>query len=302
LAFGNIALPIAAGAVWFRHGRLDPGASFSFTSTLGLGLLLASIWGVLAQLLIVFANDYADRDADGLGPGSLVSGGSRVLVRKELPAASLRRAALGVALLLFVASWTLPFVPGSAAASWTHALAVSLAALSTGALIWTYSYPPIAASYRNGGALLQGVGVGVGLPLVGALFQGFDPISQPMTFPWPLAAAGILLATAGNWMTALPDFDADTAAEKRTRVVRKSPARVRDEAISLSLLGGLAITALSTDWASPMQLGIVVALVAGALAVAAVGRRAPASLGAVVPALAFNSGMWVLAVGLCVVG
>lgn len=301
LAFGNIGLPIAAGAVWAHLGIAGDRPSLGDGAFSLRGLLLALVWGVLAQLWIVFSNDYADRDADGLGPGSLVSGGSRVLVRGEISPTALRRAAGTMALLLLASAWPLSFALGGGSTLLRTGPGVTVAGAGTLALTWAYSYPPIRASYRNGGALLQGVGVGIGLPIVGALFQGFRIIDDAARFPWGLVLAGAALATAGNWMTALPDAVADQAAGKRTRVVRKGGERVRVEAVALSALAGLALSFQLTTWLSPLQLALAATIVGVGIAVASYGAERPTQIVPVVVALAFNSAIWAMGLALALV-
>src|SRR5690606_7351211 len=85
LAAANVAVPLILGEVlaYAAHGR------FSWGLFGAVGLL-----GFLNQLFIVFANDFADREADALNPSpTIVSGGSRVIQEGKLPPQALRKAA-----------------------------------------------------------------------------------------------------------------------------------------------------------------------------------------------------------------
>jgi 1,4-dihydroxy-2-naphthoate octaprenyltransferase len=229
LAHGNIAPPILFGVA----------LACSTTGVLDrTGLVLALIFGVLDHLVIVFGNDLADVDADRQSEGAtLVSGGSRVLVDGTLSRNSLRmalRVAVG-ALLLFagLASLKAPLLFG-----------LALAAL---ALLWLYSGAPVRASYRGGGALLQGLGVGVVLPLVGWSLQA--PESLPS---WLSLAPPLVLATMGNVLTAMPDAEGDRRAEKRNVASRYG---VRVAAWVSALGNGIAIALGAALFASTPEEG-----------------------------------------------
>jgi 1,4-dihydroxy-2-naphthoate octaprenyltransferase len=214
LAHGNIAPPILFGAALGAQpsGHLDAAM-----------LAWALGFGLLDHLTIVFFNDVADLDADRqqVDP-TWVSGGSRVLVEGALTPAQLSRAAASTALGLVALSLALaasrPAMP-------------CLAALAL-LLLWLYSGRPARLSYRGGGAILQGLGVGVVLPLVGFASQrpGLPPLSA--------LAPSFLLGVAGNVLTAMPDAEADRAADKRTLAARRGP---HIAAWASALLGALAI-------------------------------------------------------------
>ena len=214
LAHGNIAPPILFGAALGAQPSGDLDAAM-LCGALG--------FGVLDHLTIVFFNDVADLDADRLQDApTFVSGGSRVLVEGALAPAQLSRAAglaalglVGLSLALGLARPAMPMLAG-------------LALL----LLWLYSGRPARLSYRGGGAFLQGLGVGVVLPLVGFA-------SQRSGLPPPAALApSFLLGLAGNLLTAMPDAEADRAADKRTLAARRG-AHVA--AWASALIGALAI-------------------------------------------------------------
>ena len=170
-----------------------------------------ALWGVLDQLFIVFANDYADRDHDG-DARTPFSGGSGVIREGKIAAAALKRAALvAYALLGLVSGWL----------AWTGTVWMSVLWIAAGALLWLYSFPPVRMSYRGHGEWLQALGVGGVLPLVGFAGQA----GTLDAFPWIALPATLTLGFAGNVATALPDLDVDRRARKRTWPVRFGRAR-----------------------------------------------------------------------------
>ncbi len=248
LAHANIAPPILLG-VAFAHAMgfaLDP-----------VRLAFALAFGVLDHLFIVFANDYADRDADELHETpTAFSGGSRVIQDGLLTPGQLRRAAwisaAGLLVLSGAAALVLeaPFLP-----------ALAVAAL---VLLHAYSFPPLRLSYRGFGEVLQGVGVGIVLPLVGWTCM----TSQLADVPVEALAPLFLLAFASNIITSLPDVHADRAANKLSWPVRRGERTARRDALVLTAIGVLIATQvgppLEVEWqvlvaAAPM-LSLLIAL------------------------------------------
>jgi 1,4-dihydroxy-2-naphthoate octaprenyltransferase len=213
LAAANVAVPLILGQAlaYAAHAR------FSWPLFGAIQLL-----GLLNQLFIVFANDFADREADAINPSpSVVSGGSRVIQEGKLEAEDLRKAAramlvamlvLAVVLALFDRLWWLPAL-----------------VLAGAALLWAYSFPPLRLSYRGQGELLQGLGVGVILPVIGFYAQAgsFEAL------PWLGLLPCFLLAYVGNLLTALPDYPGDRAANKRTYPVRFGQFDARRHALEM---------------------------------------------------------------------
>ena len=228
LAQVNIALPLLLGqaAAWHVERAFEP-------FWLGAGIL----WGVLDHAFIVYANDYADRDFDTL-VRTPISGGSGVLAEGKLAPAQLRRAAsVSVALLL---GWSLALA--CLGRLWTPVYA-----LFAFALLWLYSFGPARLSHRGGGELLQGVGIGVGLPSLGYYLQCggfFAPL-------WVLLP-GTVLGVGGNVLTSLPDLEVDQNAGKRTWSVRfgiSNARRVTSACIAFATLGVFA-------WTPDLSIGV----------------------------------------------
>jgi 1,4-dihydroxy-2-naphthoate octaprenyltransferase len=196
LAHVNIVVPLLLGhvAAWHVTGSFD-----------ARWLAAALVWGLLDHLFVIFANDYADRNSDS-GRRTLLSGGSGVIPQGKLAAHQVARAAQLSGFLLLSYSCGLALV----GRTWTP-----LYGLAAILLIWLYSFPPVRLSYRGGGELLQGVGIGVGLPSL-AYYMQTEIAFAPGWVIWPAA----LLGVCSNVLTALPDVEDDTRAAKRTWPVR----------------------------------------------------------------------------------
>ena len=196
LAHVNVAVPLILGqaAAWHITAR------FSW-----YWFAAAFLWGVLDHLFVIFSNDFADRKADSV-QRTILSGGSGVIAEGRLTSRQVKRAAQGAVIVLLVYSCLLAV----AGRGWTPAY--GLAAIL---LLWVYSFPPIRLSYRGGGELLQGIGMGIGLPSLGYYLQT-EVLFAPGWVIWPAA----LLGVCSNVLTALPDVEVDTRAGKRTWPVR----------------------------------------------------------------------------------
>jgi 1,4-dihydroxy-2-naphthoate polyprenyltransferase len=217
LAHANIAPALLLGQALAY--RLD--GRFSLTA-----LAYVHLFGVLDHLFIVLANDYADREAD-TSERTLVSGGSGVIVEGRVRAETVRRAAIaaGIALVL------LGLVHGPVM------LGFALAAI---ALMLAYSYAPLRLSYRGHGEWLQGLGVGLLLPWVGFYVQ-----SGSLAAPPGVLFGAVLLATASNVVTAMPDLASDARALKRTLPVRLGVRRSSRLAELGTLFGVLLLVILA---------------------------------------------------------
>lgn len=216
LAHANIAPPILLGQALavFQGAAFDP---FLFA--------LAHGFGVLDHLAIVFTNDVADREGDALHDAPTpFSGGSRVLQEGLLRPRQLARAASGCALALVVLSGVGVLVERPV---------LPLFALAALALLGAYSLPPLRLSYRGQGEILQGLGVGLVLPLLGFYAQSGALASAP----WALLSALVVLGVASNVLTALPDLTADRAVEKRTWPVRRGEGKAARDALVLLATG-----------------------------------------------------------------
>ncbi|MCB9591290.1 MAG: prenyltransferase [Sandaracinaceae bacterium] len=217
LAHANIAPPILLGQ------------AFGFASTGTFDPILASVafgFGVLDHLTIVFANDYADRESDALADErTIFSGGSRVIPDGLIEPRHLKLAAIGAAATLVIGSAVAGFLLG-------RDLLPAFAAAAL-ALLYAYSYEPFRLSYRGYGEIVQGLGVGLVLPLLGWYAQTGDVTRAPYDAFAPL----VMLAFASNILTALPDHAGDARAAKRSWPVRRGEARARRDALVLVGVG-----------------------------------------------------------------
>ncbi len=203
LAQVNIAVPLVLGQAAAWHVT-ETASWFWFVAAL--------LWGILDHLFVVYANDYADHEAD-TGNRTPISGGSGVIPEEKLAPAQLRRAAQACAALLVAWSVVLALV----GRPWTPAYAVIALAL-----LWLYSFPPVRLSYRGGGEILQALGIGIGLPSLGYYLQT-EVVLAPI---WVLLPATVL-GFCGNILTALPDLEDDRNADKRTWPVRYGVTHAR---------------------------------------------------------------------------
>ncbi len=222
-----IALPLLLGQVW----AWSRGSDFDLKI-----FVLVQLFGFFDQLYIVFANDYADQATDKANETwTPFSGGSRVLVRGDISPHALGRAALvmacvvlGVGVVLAV-GWGLVWAP-----------LCSLAAL---ALLWAYSYEPLKLSYRGGGELLQMLGVGLVLPLLGFYAQREGLHGFPWSFLWVFLPLQLMCAMC----TALPDEPSDRSSAKHTTAVSLGGTKARAVILALGA-ASLAIFAMISPW------------------------------------------------------
>jgi len=235
LAHANVAPPILLGQALALHAgtALDP-----------ILFVVAHAFGLLDHAFIVLANDHADRalDADN-DTFSPFSGGSRVLPEGLLTPDAIRTGAL-------VAAGALLALSLGAASVLARPLA-PLFALAAIALLWAYSHRPLALSYRGGGELLQGLGLGAVLPLWGFYAQrgALDG------FPWPALGPLVLLNVAGNVLTALPDTPSDRRGGKHTW-----PVRVGERAARWHALAAISLALALLTWLHARALALPTAL------------------------------------------
>jgi 1,4-dihydroxy-2-naphthoate octaprenyltransferase len=226
LAQFNIALPLLVGQL----------LAFAVTGAWSWPLFaLTQLAGVVDQLFVVFANDIADEEGDRQNTTfNAFSGGSRVLPDGKLQPRQLARAAIVAAIVLLGLST-------ATAAAFARPLLLP-AWLGAIGLLLAYSYAPLRLSYRGHGELVQGVGLGVLLPLIGFYAQAGTLAS----FPWPALAPLFLVGFAGNINTGLPDRPADAACGKHTWAVRFGDARARKHSLQF-----LALAVFATPWIVP---------------------------------------------------
>lgn len=220
LAFPMIFLPLLAGQALAMnvHGSF---AWSGFFHTLG--------FGVLYQVMLLYLNDASDEAVDRNNHQYFLSGGSRVLPEGKLHRKDLLiGAGLAFLALMGFSAWVTMahdqpgFLVGAA-------LAV--------VLCWAYHHDPFKLSYRGFGEVLQGLGCGVLLPLMGFYTQH----GSLQGFPWLTLVPLFLIFYVGNIVTALPDTPSDTLGNKNTFPVRHGEFAARRMAIGLLMLACLCV-------------------------------------------------------------
>jgi putative NADPH-quinone reductase/1,4-dihydroxy-2-naphthoate octaprenyltransferase len=214
-----VAYTIGALLAWRHGGTFSPQVYW-------LGYLCL----FLMEALTVMSNEWFDQGTDRLnhhaGP---FNGGSRVLVEGELASGSVRRAMLGLALLLGLALAVLAALPGPAGPGPMAMLA--LAVLAVG-----YTAPPLKLSYRGLGELDVGLTHSFAAILCGGLLQSGvwrDP------HLWLIGAPLFFATLAAITLSALPDHEADRMVAKRTLAVL-----LGRRGAALTALGFVAVAAI----------------------------------------------------------
>jgi 1,4-dihydroxy-2-naphthoate octaprenyltransferase len=219
------------------------------------------------QLMVHYANDYFDRDADAHAMPTAWSGGSGVLAAGTLhPSVALGAALLCAALGLIAAARFA--LAGNATVAWL--------ALAIVVLAWCYSAPPVRLAARGLGEIDTALVVAVLVPFAGcAAFAGrlAEPLSTVVTSTG-LAMFAMMLCVE------LPDAGWDRAAGKRNLVVRLGPSRAW-QLITLATVIGVAhaVVVAYRAGAGPRLLALVPATVAAVGLVRLVrGDPRPASI------------------------
>jgi 1,4-dihydroxy-2-naphthoate octaprenyltransferase len=224
-----IGLPLLAGqsyAFWYR-------GVFSLPR-----LILVQVYGIAIQLFIVYANDYADFGADLLNSTyTPFSGGSRVLVDGDLSRSKLGLAGLVMAIMSVGIAGILALISESPLILYLGVAAVML--------LFLYSYPPFRVNYRGGGELLQMVGTGIVLPMVGWQVQAGTLHGFP--YQYAIFILPTMLACAIG--TSLPDELADIAASKRSAsaLLGQKPAQRLIFILQVFSLIGIFVIVPATD-------------------------------------------------------
>lgn len=223
--------------VWIKASRLPSQSYILFPLLYGQGLslilnhainwpifILTHLYGLFVQLFIVYANDYADVEVDRDNKTfNMFSGGSRMLVeglitkRQMLAAILLTMIANGAIGLCLAIIYHRPFFLALLAISWL--------------LLWMYSFGPLKLSYRGGGELLQMIGVGIVLPLIGF----YNQTGSLTAFPWAFMIFLVPIQIGAAMATSIPDEPSDRKGNKRTSSVLLGPTIVK---VIISVLYG----------------------------------------------------------------
>ena len=230
---GMIFIPLLAGqALAFRiHGIFDWSWFFHL-----------ELYGILFQIYVLYINDYADEELDRDNHTYWLSGGSRVIPQGKLSGQA-----------LWIGSWVILGLLLAQALYWGGSLQrPGMLLLMVGAvgIGGAYSLPPSRLSCRGHGEILQGVGCGVLLPLTGFYTQ----VGSLESFPWMAGVPLFLIFYAGNIITALPDYPADLAGNKRTYPVRLGQRRSRGHILALLFCAFILISWFTPNLTNPVSL------------------------------------------------
>ncbi|TYQ16917.1 UNVERIFIED_CONTAM: 1,4-dihydroxy-2-naphthoate octaprenyltransferase [Acetivibrio alkalicellulosi] len=170
--------------------------------------ILIHTYGLFMHFFIVYANDYADYDTDKLNKAfTIFSGGSRVLVEGALTKKNLLYGSIlmsSLCIFIGIIFWVILSNP--------LILFLILIGLF---LLYAYSFKPFIVSYRGFGEVLQMLGVGIILPLIGFSSQN----GSFETFPWQLLFLTLPSQLAMAISTSLPDQPSDLISSKKTTAV-----------------------------------------------------------------------------------
>jgi 1,4-dihydroxy-2-naphthoate polyprenyltransferase len=247
-SFGAMARPLFVVGIVPLYA-LGATAAWADMRSINVPLLAAGLVAVwLVQLMTHYNNEYCDLETDqATAVPTLISGGSRVLVRKLVSRASARKAALACLLLAVILSLVMVFVLG--AGVW--AFAFIAAAAFPG---WNYSSRPLK---------LKAAGLGEATLILISCFllPATSYYLQAGTVRPGFLVTGIpvaLLTLALILTTEIPDREADGATGKRTLAVRLG----KDNALKLMM------ASLAAGWAAfVLVIGSLWSLWGGAAAV-----------------------------------
>jgi 1,4-dihydroxy-2-naphthoate octaprenyltransferase len=180
------------------------GAPFS-----GLRLLLGCLIVLPAQLAVNFGNDYFDTKSDQPDGGTLISGGSGVLLQYPELRTPVRWIVTG--LIVFSLIMGLIFQQAFAYPLWMLGFAV------LGNLFgWMYSAPPFRLTERGLGEVCFTIVIGFLLPMTGylTLRGALDSAGAFLLIPLVLYAVVFILSVE------IPDLEGDRLGGKKTWILR----------------------------------------------------------------------------------
>ncbi len=206
MALPKIVLPVLVGlSLGYREG----GAVVWGPMLLVLGL------AVCAQWLIVLLNDYADREVDKKHAESypeLLD--TRVLTTGMLLPNKVLVAGLSAVFGVLLAGGGLYWLDRPYALYFASAGCV---------LLWAYSFRPLKLNYRGGGELLEILGTGALLPLLGFYIAAGHLATESAHLLFPVTFYAVVGALAGG----LKHEPADRDNGKKTLTVLLGPVLVR---------------------------------------------------------------------------
>lgn len=245
---------------WIQASRLPSQSYIFFPLLFGQGIsavmgeplnwsifILTHIYGLLIQLYIVFANDLADVSVDETNTTfNIFSGGSRALVDGLITKTQMKTAVILTLVLNSMIALAMVLV-------YQRFWFVLLLVLSW-LLLWFYSYPPVKLSYRGGGEILQMLGVGLLLPLIGFYNQSGSVVS----FPWLTLIYLLPIHLGAAMTTSIPDEPSDRQGDKQTSAVKLGATKVKLLILALySLSFSLFLLNSFLGWSLFVRLGLL---------------------------------------------
>lgn len=174
--------------------------------------ILGYILLFLIEVVVVFSNEYHDRETDKLNRFySPFSGGSRVLVNGLISESAIKNAIKNLTLVCFAVTALVAYLSPTA----FFVSASLIAALFMIAI--SYTAPPLKFSYNGLGELVVGFTHSFAVIICGFVFQG-GSIGE--VSPWILGLPLFLSIIPAIIMSGMPDFSADKQTGKGTLAVR----------------------------------------------------------------------------------
>lgn len=221
---------------WIAYAAGAYGAA-SLGHTFNSGIFwIGYLWLFLVEVATVLSNEYYDFKSDEKNKFySPFTGGSRVIVEKELDHKEIRKGIFIVLVLSWVTAGVL-LAQSSAATDQAIVLLLLLFVLALG-----YTVPPLKLSYRGLGELDVGITHSFGVILCGYIFQGGDLFDS---FPWILSLPLFLGILPSIILAGIPDYEADKAASKNTIAVKLG----RKKAVSLAIFFTILSAFMAVAW------------------------------------------------------
>jgi len=218
---------------FFAYGM----GAFAFSKLNGEFNLLVFIIGYvllfLLEVMVVFSNDYYDRETDKLNRFySPFSGGSRVLINGLISESAIKKAMR----IVFVISCFMTVMVAFLSTTAFHQVVLMITALFLIAI--SYTAPPLKFSYNGWGEIVVGFTHSFAVILCGFVFQGG---SMRVVFPWLLGIPLFLSIIPAIIMGGVPDRAADKQAGKGTLAVRLGKERAAYLAALFVLLSVISV-------------------------------------------------------------
>jgi putative NADPH-quinone reductase/1,4-dihydroxy-2-naphthoate octaprenyltransferase len=195
---------------------------------------LGYLWLFLIEIGTVWSNEYFDFETDEKNKFfSPFTGGSRVLVEKELKPAEIKN---GIYWVLGLSCFVAPILINLSPSPWDImiTLLTCMFALALG-----YTVPPLKFSYRGMGELDVGLTHSVGVILCGYVFQG-GAILDPL--PWWVSLPLFLAILPSIILAGIPDYLADKSVSKITIAVYFGKKNAALFAAIFTILAMLVVT------------------------------------------------------------